>query len=69
MGTKGREIVGMDVEQNIQGEQCAIEVYQKLSKMFKDKDSITYQLVLEILEDEVEHEEDLEALLEDLELM
>ncbi len=69
MGTKGREIVGMDVEQNIQGEQCAIEAYQKLSKMFKDKDSITYQLVLEILEDEVEHEEDLEALLEDLELM
>jgi bacterioferritin len=37
--------------------------------MLKDKDSITYQLVLEILEDEVEHEEDLEALLEDLELM
>ncbi|MGD9551722.1 MAG: ferritin-like domain-containing protein [Candidatus Caldatribacteriota bacterium] len=57
------------LEQNIQGEQCAIEVYQKLSKMLKDKDSITYQLVLEILEDEVEHEEDLEALLEDLELM
>ncbi len=57
------------LEQNIQGEQCAIEVYQKLSKMFKDKDSITYQLVLEILEDEVEHEEDLEALLEDMELM
>ncbi|MDD3538782.1 MAG: ferritin-like domain-containing protein [Candidatus Caldatribacteriota bacterium] len=57
------------LEQNIQGEQCAIEVYQKLSKMLKDNDSITYQLVLEILEDEVEHEEDLEALLEDLELM
>ncbi|KUK86081.1 MAG: Ferritin, Dps family protein [candidate division TA06 bacterium 34_109] len=57
------------LEQNIKGEQCAIEVYQKLSKILKDKDSITYQLVLEILEDEVEHEEDLETLLEDLELM
>ena len=57
------------LEQNIKGEQCAIEIYQKLSKMLKDKDSITYQLVLEILEDEVKHEEDLEALLEDLELM
>jgi bacterioferritin len=57
------------LEQNIKGEQCAIEVYQKLSKILKDKDCITYQLVLEILEDEVEHEEDLEALLEDLELM
>ena len=57
------------LEQNIKGEQCAIEVYQKLSKKLKDKDSITYQLVLEILEDEVEHEDDLETLLEDLELM
>jgi bacterioferritin len=57
------------LEQNIKGEQCAIEVYQKLSKMLKDKDCITYQLVLEILEDEVEHEDDLETLLEDLELM
>ena len=37
--------------------------------MLKDKDCITYQLVLEILEDEVEHEDDLETLLEDLELM
>lgn len=57
------------LEQNIKGEQCAIDVYQKLSKMLKDKDSITYQMVLEILEDEVEHEEDLEALSEDMGLL
>ncbi len=57
------------LKQNIKGEQCAIDVYQKLSKMLKDKDPITYQMVLEILEDEVEHEEDLEALLEDMESM
>ena len=53
--------------QNIRGEQCAIEVYNKLAKMTRDVDPITYNMVLEILEDEVEHEEDLEALLEDIE--
>ncbi len=57
------------IEQNIKGEQCAIDVYQKLSTMLKDKDTITYQMVLEILADEVEHEEDLEALSEDMGLM
>jgi bacterioferritin len=57
------------LEQNIKGEQCAIEVYQKLLETVKDKDPITYHLVLEILEDEVEHEEDLQTLAEDLELM
>ena len=57
------------LEQNIKGEQCAIDVYQKLSTMLKDKDPITHQMVLGILEDEVEHEEDLESLLEDMKLM
>jgi len=57
------------LEQNIKGEQCAIGVYQKLLETVKDKDPITYHLVLEILEDEVEHEADLQALAEDLELM
>ncbi|MBN2380471.1 ferritin [candidate division WOR-3 bacterium] len=57
------------VEQNIAGERCAIEVYQKLSTMVKDKDPITYNITLEIMADEVEHEDDLEAILEDMELM
>ncbi len=32
----------------------------------KDKDEITYQMAFEIMRDEVEHEEDLQALEEDL---
>ncbi len=52
--------------QNIKGEQCAIEVYNKLVEMTEGKDPITHRIVLEILADEVEHEEDLEAILEDL---
>jgi bacterioferritin len=55
--------------QNIKGEQCAIDVYQQLIKLTRDADPVTYEIVLGILIDEVEHEEDLQALLEDIELM
>lgn len=57
------------LDQNIKGEQCAIDVYNSLLNFTKDKDPITYNLVLQILTDEVEHEEDLQALVEDLENM
>ena len=55
------------LKQNIKGEQCAIEVYNKLLEFTKDKDPITCRMVLEILEDEVEHEFDLQSLLKDIE--
>ena len=56
------------LKQNIKGEQCAIGVYKSLLDTVKDKDQITYNMVLEILEEEVEHEEDLQAILEDIQL-
>ncbi len=52
--------------QNIKGEQCAIDVYQHLLQLVRDKDPVTYNIVLTILQDEVEHEEDLQSLDEDL---
>ncbi len=52
--------------QNIKGEQCAIETYKKLLDFVKGKDDLTEKIVLEILKDEVEHEEDLQAMLEDM---
>ncbi|MEW6179397.1 MAG: ferritin-like domain-containing protein [Chloroflexota bacterium] len=55
--------------QNIHGEQCAISVYTKLLEIVKDKDPVTYNMVLTILAQEVEHEEDLQALDEDLEAL
>ncbi|MBC7189832.1 ferritin-like domain-containing protein [Candidatus Aerophobetes bacterium] len=55
------------LQQNIKGEQCAIEVYRKLLEEVKDRDVVTYQMVVGILSDEVEHEDDLQNLLEDLE--
>ncbi|GAB4304501.1 MAG: ferritin-like domain-containing protein [Desulfuromonadia bacterium] len=57
------------LEQNIKGEQCAITVYKKLLDLTKEKDPVTYNMVLTILSQEIEHEEDLQALLEDFEIM
>lgn len=57
------------LQQNIHAEQCAISVYDTLMKMTAGKDPVTYNIALTILEQEVEHEEDLQALLEDLDLM
>jgi len=63
------EYVKTILSQNIEGERCAISYYNDLMKKTKDTDIITYNMVLTILSQEVEHEEDLQALLEDLELM
>ena len=57
------------LKQNIKGEQCAIGVYESLMQKTLSTDPVTYNIVLQILEQEVEHEEDLQALLEDFELM
>ncbi len=57
------------LEQNIKGEQCAISVYHSLIEEVGMKDPVTYNMAVQILEDEVEHEEDLQSLQEDLEMM
>jgi bacterioferritin len=57
------------VDQNIKGEQCAIGVYKKLMDYTKDKDPVTYDIALQILQDEIEHEEDLETIKEDIGIM
>ena len=61
--------VAVLLDQNIAGEQCAISVYKNLMDVTKDKDMVTYNMALTILEQEVEHEEDLQSLKEDLDLM
>ena len=57
------------LDQNIKGEQCAIVTYQKMLEILQGKDPITWNMVVQILADEVEHEEDLQALKEDIETM
>jgi bacterioferritin len=54
------------LEDSIKGEQCAITTYSEIADIVKDKDIVTYNIVSEILADEVEHEEDLQALHDDI---
>ncbi len=55
------------LKQNIEGEQCAIKVYEKLASFLKEKDEITYYMAMDILKDEIEHEDELITLLEAIE--
>jgi len=54
------------LDQNIKGEQCAMGVYKNLMKLTQDKDPITYKMALQIYEEEVEHEDDLQAIKDDI---
>lgn len=63
------EYVESVLNQNIKGEQCAIRVYNELLDITREGDPVSYNMILNILSQEVEHEEDLQALREDIELM
>ena len=56
---------GLELNQSIGGEQCAISVYEKLMELTMTGDPVTYSIALQILPEEVEHEEDLQSSLED----
>lgn len=55
------------LNQNLDGERCAIDRYQKLAAFTEGKDYATYQMAVTILNDELEHEEDIESWLTDIE--
>lgn len=57
------------IAQNISGEQCAISTYQEMMDATEGKDMVTYNLALTIMQDEVEHEEDLQGLQEDFDML
>lgn len=61
--------VGELLNQNIHGEQCAISVYKAMLDATRLGDPVTYNMALQILQDEVEHEEDLQSLKEDFDLL
>lgn len=50
----------------INGEQCAIKTYSNIVDLTRDKDIVTYDVVSQILADEVAHEEDLQTLHDDI---
>ncbi len=55
------------LDQNLDGERCAIERYQQIAAYTEGKDYSTYQMAVGILNDELEHEEDIESWLTDIE--
>lgn len=62
---KDFDVVGI-LNDAIKGEQCAISTYSSIADLVKDKDIVTYDMVSQILADEVEHEEDLQSLHDDI---
>jgi bacterioferritin len=55
------------LDQAILGEQCAISIYSNILEIVREKDIVTYDLISQILANEVEHEEDLQSLFNDIE--
>ncbi len=55
------------LEQNLRGERCAIKRYEEIAEYTNGKDYSTYQMAVTILDEELEHEHDIEDWLKDIE--
>lgn len=54
---------------NLKSERCAIDRYKELADYTFGKDHITYKIVTQILEDELEHEQEIEDWLKDIKIL
>lgn len=54
------------LQQNLKGERCAIQRYQELADFTGGKDHSTHQMATMILNEELEHEQDIEDWINDL---
>lgn len=52
------------IQAALKGEACAIDVYSKIAAMAKETDPVTYNLMLHIMEEEEQHEQRYEDLLD-----
>jgi bacterioferritin len=57
------------LEQNLKGERCAIERYQEIADYTNGKDHTTHQMAVTILNEELEHEQDIEDWINDINKM
>lgn len=57
------------LQQNLRGERCAIQRYKEIADFTNGKDHTTHQMATTILNEELEHEQDIEDWLTDLERM
>jgi bacterioferritin len=61
--------VGVILEQNLKGERCAIQRYKEIADFTNGKDHTTHQMATTILNEELEHEQDIEEYIADLQRM
>ena len=57
------------LQQNLNGERCAINRYSTIANMTSGKDHATHQMAVQILNEEIEHEQDIEDWMTDLKVM
>lgn len=57
------------LKDNLSGERCAIERYKEIADYTFGKDHTTYKIATSILEDELEHEQEIEDWLTDIQQM
>ncbi|MBN2102530.1 ferritin [bacterium] len=57
------------LDQNLNGERCAIERYQGIAEFTQGKDHATHQMATQILNDELEHEQEIEDWIMDIQRM
>ena len=57
------------LEQNLQGERCAIQRYNEIATFTNGKDHMTHQMATQILAEEIEHENDIEDWITDIDRM
>ncbi len=57
------------LEQNLKGERCAIQRYKDIADFTNGKDHSTHQMAVTILNEELEHENDIEDWLTDIKRM
>jgi bacterioferritin len=57
------------LEQNLKGERCAIQRYKEIADFTSGKDHSTHQMAVAILNEEIEHENDIEDWLTDIQRM
>ena len=57
------------LEQNLRGERCAIERYKGIADFTNGKDHTTHQIATTILNEELEHEQDIEDWMLDIQRM
>jgi bacterioferritin len=54
------------LQQNLRGERCAIQRYNEIADFTNGKDHSTHQMAVTILNEEIEHEQDIEDWITDL---